>query len=118
MVQEILVCSNLIEQNLEKHQEDKIFLFALEKGKALYGLGQLEEALSWLKKHTLWEFLHHPYDLSMHYEKDAYLALIYMKLGNSELAVKHAAIAKDLIEPMPDLPYKTFILKVYEQVTA
>ncbi|WP_142827271.1 helix-turn-helix domain-containing protein [Planococcus soli] len=108
----------LIEKNLEKHQEDKIFLFALEKGKALYGLGQLEEALEWLKKHTLWEFLHHPYDLSMHYEKDAYMAMIYMKLGNSELAVKHATIAKNLIEPMPDLPYKTFILDVYKQVTA
>ncbi|MBT2571716.1 helix-turn-helix transcriptional regulator [Planococcus sp. ISL-110] len=108
----------LIEKNLEKHQEDKIFLFALEKGKALYGLGRLEEALGWLKKHTLWEFLHHPYDLSIHYEKDAYLALIYLQLGNSELAVKHATIAKDLIEPMPDLPYKTFILNVYEQVTA
>lgn len=108
----------LIDQNLEKHQEDKIFLFTLEKGKALYGLGQMEEALNWLKKHTLWEFLHHPYDLSMHYEKDAYMALIYMKLGNNELAVKHATIAKNLIQPMPDLPYKTFILNVYQQVTA
>lgn len=108
----------LIDQNLKKHQEDKIFLFALEKGKALYGLGQLEEALGWLKKHTLWEFLHHPYDLSMHYEKDAYLALIYRELGKKELAVKHATLAKDLIEPMPDLPHKLFILKVYEQVTA
>lgn len=108
----------LIEKNLEKHQEDKIFLFALEKGKALYGMGKLEEALEWLKKHTLWEFLHHPYDLSMHYEKDAYMALIYMKLGNNELARKHAETAKDLIMPMPDLPYKTFILNVYKQVTS
>lgn len=108
----------LIDQNLEKHQEDKIFLFVLEKGKALYGLGQLEEALGWLKKHTLWEFLHHPYDLSLHYEKDAYLALIYMELGQKELAIKHATIAKDLIEPLPDLPHKRFISRVYEQVTA
>ncbi|TWT04144.1 helix-turn-helix transcriptional regulator [Planococcus sp. CPCC 101016] len=108
----------LIDRNLEKHQEDKIFLFALEKGKALYGMGQLEEALAWLNKHQLWEFLHHPYDLSMHYEKDAYLALIYMKIGKNELAAKHADIAKNLIEPMPDLPYKTFILTVYEQVTS
>ena len=108
----------LIDQNLEKHQEDKIFLFVLEKGKALYGLGQLEEASGWLKKHTLWEFLHHPYDLSLHYEKDAYLALIYMELGQKELAIKHATIAKDLIEPLPDLPHKRFISRVYEQVTA
>lgn len=109
---------SLIDQSLTEHQEDKVLFFTLEKGKALYGLGQFEEALDWLNKHTLWEALHHPYDLSMHYEKDAYLALIYMEIGNAELAVKHATIAKDLIEPMPDLPYKTFILTVYEQVTA
>lgn len=108
----------LIEKNLEKHPEDRIFLFALEKGKALYGLGQFEDALTWLTKHKLWEFLHHPYDLSVHYEKDAYLALVYAELGQNELAIKHAAIAKELIKPMPDSPHKIFILKVYDQVTA
>ena len=108
----------LVERTLEKHPEDSIFLFALEKGKALYGLGRFEDALTWLNKHKLWEFLHHPYDLSVHYEKDAYLALVYAELGQNELALKHATIAKELIEPMPDSPHKTFILKVYEQVTA
>lgn len=108
----------LIDKNLEKHPADNVFLFTLEKGKALYGLGQFKEALTWLKKHKLWEFLHHPYDLSLHYEKDAYMALVYLELGDKELAIKHATIAKELIEPMPDLPHKKFILKVYEQVVA
>ncbi|WP_203340429.1 helix-turn-helix domain-containing protein [Planococcus beijingensis] len=108
----------LVEKNLEKHPEDSIFLFALEKGKALYGLEQFEDALIWLNKHKLWEFLHHPYDLSVHYEKDAYLALVYAELGQNELALKHATIAKELIQPMPDSPHKTLILKVYEQMTA
>ncbi|AIY04379.1 transcriptional regulator, XRE family [Planococcus sp. PAMC 21323] len=106
----------LIDENLEKYPEDKIFMFTLEKGKALYGLGQFKEALEWLKKHELWEFLHHPYDLSLHYEKDAYMALIYLELGDKELAKKHASIAKDLIEPMPNFPHKAFILDVYNKI--
>lgn len=108
----------LIDENLAKYPEDKIFMFTLEKGKALYGLGQFEEALVWLQKHELWEFLHHPYDLSLHYEKDAYMALIYLELGDKVLAIKHATIAKDLIKSMPDFPYKTFILAVHKKVMA
>lgn len=110
--------NEIIDRNLAKHEEITTFLFTLEKGKALYGMGEFEEALAWLKKHQIWEFLHHPYDLSMHYEKDAYLALVYEKLGDHESAVKHAAIARENIEPMPDLPYKKFILDVYNQITA
>ncbi|MTD31567.1 helix-turn-helix domain-containing protein [Planomicrobium sp. YIM 101495] len=91
--------------------------FYLEKGKALYGLGRLEDALHWFSQHVSWEFLHHPYDLSMNYEKDAYMALIYEQFGDHDLAVQHASIAKNNILPMPDLPYKTFILDVYEQIT-
>ncbi len=108
--------NTLIDVNLGKHPEETAFLFTLEKGKALYGLGQFEEALSWLKKHKLWEFLHHPYDLSVHYEKDAYMALIYLELGDNELAIRHATIAKNLIEPLPDFPHKAFVLDVYKKI--
>lgn len=110
--------NEMIDQNLKKHEEKTTFTFTLEKGKALYGMGQFEESLEWLKKHKIWEFLHHPYDLSMHYEKDAYLALVYDKLDEHELAVKHAQIARDNIDPMPDLPYKNFIMDVYNQITS
>ena len=99
-----------------EEQDEEWAQFYLEKGKALFGMGRLEEALEWLKRHTISELLHHPYDLSMNYEKDAYMALIYEQLDKHALAVEHATIAKDLIEPMPDLPYKTFILDVYKKI--
>lgn len=110
--------NGIIDHNLAKHEEVTTFLFTLEKGKALYGMGEFEEALAWLKKHEIWEFLHHPYDLSLHYEKDAYLALVYEKLGDHQSAVEHAEIAKLNIEPMPDLPYKKFIMKVYNEINS
>lgn len=106
----------IVDKNLDKYKEDDISQFFLEKGKALYGQGRLEEALDWLKRHKIWEFLHHPYDLSMNYEKDAYMALIYEQQGQHELAVKHARIAKEHILPMPELPYKAFILDTYQQI--
>lgn len=108
----------IIDRNLTDDQETTASLFVLEKGKALYGMGKLEESITWLKKHKIQEFLHHPYDLSMHYEKDSYLALAYEQIGKKELAYKHAQIAKDNIDSMPDLPYKKFILDVYNQINA
>ncbi|WP_084243042.1 helix-turn-helix domain-containing protein [Planomicrobium okeanokoites] len=110
--------NEIIDHNLAKHEEITTFLFTLEKGKALYGMGRFEEALAWLKKHKIWEFLHHPYDLSLHYEKDAYMALVYEELGDHQSAVEHAKIAKENIEPMPDLPYKKFIMNVYNEITS
>lgn len=106
----------IVDKNLEKYKEDEISQFFLEKGKALYGQGRFEEALDWLKRHKIWEFLHHPYDLAMNYEKDAYIALIYEQQGQHELAVKHADIAKNNVLPMLDLPYKKFILDVHQQI--
>ena len=106
----------LVDRNLKKDKDGDHHQFYLEKGKALYGLGKLDEALAWLKRHRTAEFLHHPYDLSMNYEKDAYLALIYEQQGKHALAVKHAILAKELIEPMLELPYKTFILGVYKEI--
>lgn len=108
----------IIDKNLEKYNEEEASQYFLEKGKSLYGMGKYEEALYWLKRHKIWDFLHHPYDLSMNYERDAYLALIYKKQGNQELALKHAQIAKDNIDSMPDFPYKKFILDVYNEISA
>lgn len=116
-VHEYEKANEMIDRNLALNKENTLFLFILEKGKALYGMGNIDEALVWLKKIVSTEFLHHPYDLSMNYEKDAYMALIYEKQGNHGVALKHAQIAKDNIDPMPDLPYKKFILDVYNQIT-
>ncbi len=106
----------LIDRNLEKDKDGDHHQFYLEKGKALYGLGKFDEALVWLMRHRTADFLHHPYDLSMNYEKDAYMALIYEQQGEHQLAVQHATLAKNLIEPMLDLPYKTFIMNVYKKI--
>lgn len=103
-----------VEKNLDIAVEEQINFF-LEKGKLLYRLGHYQEALTWLGRHKTLEFLHHPYDLSMNYEKDAYIALTYAKLEKATLARKHAEIAKNHITPMPDSPYKTFIMDVYKQ---
>lgn len=106
----------IIDKNLDKYGEEEAFQFFIEKGKSLYGMGMLNEALPWLENHKLYEFMHHPYDLLMNYEKDAYMALIYEQQGQHQLAVKHAEIAKNNAEPMPDLPYRKFIMDVYNQI--
>ena len=56
----------------------------LEKGKALYGLGQFKDALTLLSKFEVPDYLHHPYDLSMGYEVHAYRAKCYAKLGDEK----------------------------------
>jgi transcriptional regulator with XRE-family HTH domain len=90
--------------------------YYLEKGKALFGLGLHKQALDCFKQHRLNRFRNHPYDLSMHYEKEAYMALIYEQLGDHEQAKAYAQKAKQLIEPMPDLPYKQFIMETYRKI--
>ncbi len=95
---------------------DEEDFYFLEKGKMLYHTGQIEKALDCFKQHRMNRFIHHPYDLSMHYEKEAYMALIYEQLGDHELAKNYAQQAKELIEPMPDLPYKQFVLETHRKI--
>ncbi|MDN5708857.1 MAG: helix-turn-helix domain-containing protein [Planococcus sp. (in: firmicutes)] len=106
------------DQLLEKmrHSLDEEDFYFLEKGKALFGMGRIQEALDCFKQHRMNLFIHHPYDLSMHYEKEAYMALIYEQLGDYEQAKTYAQKAKELIEPMPDLPYKQFILETHRKI--
>jgi len=106
------------DQLLEKmrHLLDEEDFYFLEKGKALFGRGRIQEALDCFKQHRMNLFIHHPYDLSMHYEKEAYMALIYEQLGDYEQAKTYAQKAKELIEPMPDLPYKQFILETHRKI--
>jgi len=83
--------------------------YLLEKGKALYGKGQIKEALSTFSHYAVPDYIHHPYDLSMAYEVHSYRALCYSQLGNMDKALEEAQIGIDLITPMPETPYKTFI---------
>ena len=70
----------LLEKALKDSPKNEYYF--LEKGKALYGMERYEEALDCFKQHRMNRFMHHPYDLSMHYEKEAYMALIYEQLGD------------------------------------
>lgn len=106
----------LLEETRQLLDEEDFYF--LEKGKALFGMGRIEEALECFKQHRMNRFIHHPYDLAMHYEKEAYMALIYEQLGDHEQAKTYAQKAKELIEPMSELPHKRFILETYRKIFA
>lgn len=90
--------------------------FLLERGKTLFGLQKFEEAIEKLGEVHIPDVLHHPIDLSIFYEKDAYLALCYLELNEKEKALEAATIALKHINTMPDTPYKTFIEETFEKV--
>ncbi len=99
-------------------EDEPIFInyAKLERGKALYGLGRFEEALKQLKQVTISELLHHPFDLSIYYEKDAYAALCHLKLGDLVNALKFAEVAEANMSLMPDSLYKQFVLQTAEEI--
>ena len=74
---------HLLEQYYTDYQLGKTHhsFFLIEKGKALFGLKKYELALIELKQMTIPEFLHHPFDLGVLYEVDAYIALCYPHLA-------------------------------------
>jgi tetratricopeptide (TPR) repeat protein len=87
--------------------------YLLEKGKALYGLGQFKESLAMLTKYEVPTYMHHPYDLSMAYEVYSFRALCYAQFEEQDKAMQEAKIGHDLIIQLPDTPYKTFIVQTY-----
>lgn len=103
-----------------KNINKKLFtpFFLLERGKTLFGLGYYEQAIEKLKEVAIPEILHHPIDLSIFYEKDAYIALCYLELGQKDQAMEAVQVALDNINKMPDTPYKKFIEKTYKKVSS
>ena len=90
--------------------------FQLERAKTLYGLGKVTEALKKFDQIKIPDVVHHPIDLSIFYEKDAYIALCYLELNEIEKALCAVKVAMTNIDKMPDTPYKVFIYTTYEQV--
>lgn len=88
----------------------------MEKGKALYGLGKYEEALSCFGKIVIADYVHHPFDLSIFYEKDAYAALCHQALGDEAKASRSINIAVKNISDMPRTPYKDFIMSTNDLI--
>ncbi|MCM3569467.1 helix-turn-helix domain-containing protein [Neobacillus mesonae] len=99
-----------------KTDEDYRAWFLLEKGKSLFGLGRLYEALVCLEEVEIPDYAHHPYDLSLFYIKDSYKALCHAGLGNQERALREAKTAVKHFEEMPPTPYKEFALETYNSV--
>ncbi|WP_432361725.1 helix-turn-helix domain-containing protein [Sporosarcina sp. UB5] len=102
----------------EEHDPSKTYTpyTFLERGKALYGIGDYKEALSCFKQVTIADYVHHPLDLSIFYEKDAYAALCHRALGEEAEAYRSIDIAVKNISNMPHTPYKDFIMKTYESI--
>lgn len=94
----------------------RLQFYNLEKGKALLGLKKYDEALHFLKEATFSDPLIHPFDLSLQYTGDSYLALCYQALGDKQQAFKHAKIAYNRIAILPATPYKDFIIETYEKI--
>lgn len=90
--------------------------FQLERAKTLYGLGRFLEALKIFDEVKIPDIVHHPIDLSIFYEKDAYIALCYIELNQVKKAIDAVNVAIKNVEKMPDTPYKVFIFTTYEQV--
>ncbi|QBP40028.1 helix-turn-helix domain-containing protein [Paenisporosarcina antarctica] len=105
-----------IEVDSEKIKKDVRNQYLLEKGKALFGLGSVKEALALLEDYIVPSYLHHPYDLSISYEVHAYRALCYSRLGEIDEALREAKVGSVLISSMPDSPYKLFINQTLEQI--
>lgn len=110
--QEALDC---IHDFFKEHQLSSYFspYAFLERGKVQYGLGKFEDALSYLEKVEIPIFLHHPFDLSLFYAKDAYAGLCHLSLGQEKKALTSIKEAVKNISPMPESPYKEFILDTY-----
>ncbi|MCU9615340.1 helix-turn-helix domain-containing protein [Caldibacillus lycopersici] len=106
----------IIDEILQAHSSFIWPYFALQKGAALYLLGRYEETIQVLGKVEISSYVHHPFDLSMLYAKDAYIALSYWKLGEEEAALQHAKQAVDNISPLPHSVNTDFVLETYNEV--
>jgi len=114
---EALLLLEKLQETEERPSEYSQSFLNLEKGKALYGIGQYNEAITLLEQVTIANYIHHPFDLSSLYEHDAYGALCHMELGNLAEAQRLIQIAVDNISLMPHTPYKDFIMEAYDLIT-
>lgn len=90
--------------------------YYLEKGKALLGIGQVEEALVELNQFEMPTTISYPLELSILYTADAYKAICLLQLGRVEEASICAARAATNIGPLPRTPYQEFINNTLDMV--
>ena len=101
-------------------QEEEVVesLYRMEKGKALYYLGEFTEAIHEFEKVETPTTTHHPFDLSLFYVRYSYKALCYFELGELENALQSAELAVKNFENIPSLPFKEFAIETYNTILA
>lgn len=91
---------------------------SLETGKALSGLGRHKEALEALERALVpREFIHHPIDLSIFMEGEAYKAESLWETGETGRARELIRDVAERIGPLPRTPYKNRVQQVHERLT-
>lgn len=108
----------LLEEYYPQSPTDNIHknFYHAEKGRIFFGLKEFENAMEQFTKVKVLDYSNHPFDLSIFYEIDAYRALCYREFGDHDNAFFHAKLAYDNILPMPNSPYKEFIIETYEKI--
>ncbi|WP_404405919.1 helix-turn-helix domain-containing protein [Jeotgalibacillus malaysiensis] len=112
-------------QMIKDIKEDKMFgsmedsgYVNLERARAYYGLGNIDQAYEELKQFEFPTFAHHPFDISMLATADAYMALCLIEKDDPETALVHAEKAKARVADLPETPYHHFIQETWEKTKA
>ncbi|MFB3161024.1 helix-turn-helix transcriptional regulator [Neobacillus sp. 179-J 1A1 HS] len=108
----------ILDHYLAHPQEEEVVesLYTMEKGKALYGLGEFAEAIRQFEKVETPSTTHHPFDLSLFYVRYSYKALCHLELGEKEKALQSAEMAVKNFENIPALPFKEFAIETYNAI--
>ncbi|KGP90537.1 hypothetical protein N780_03805 [Pontibacillus chungwhensis BH030062] len=88
--------------------------YVMEKGKALYHMGNVEEALDLLNQFTIIPEWVHPFDRSMIHQVKAYQALCFKDLGEWEKGKMYAKEAYEGIKGLPETPYQAFVNETFK----
>lgn len=89
--------------------------YVMEKGKALYHMGDIEGALELLNEFTIIPEWVHPFDRSMIHQVKAYQALCLKNLGKWEKGEMYAKEAYEGVKHLPETPYQTFVYETLNQ---
>ncbi|MDD1502472.1 helix-turn-helix domain-containing protein [Lysinibacillus sp. CNPSo 3705] len=92
--------------------------YYLEKGKALLGKGQLNEALEAFEKFKMPGSTIYPLELCILYTAYSYRAICLMQLGKIEEALIYAKKAASKIDSLPKTHYQDFIKNTIELVNS
>ncbi|MEH7179354.1 helix-turn-helix domain-containing protein [Neobacillus vireti] len=108
-----IIDSYLANPVMEEVVED---LYQIEKGKALYGLRQFSEAISYFDAVETSTTTHHPFDLSLYYVRYSYKALCHRELGEIEKALQAAQLGVKNFAGLPVTPFKEFAIMTLETI--